>query len=1052
MSAAFYAGPVAVRFQGHYSTSGDYGLSATTRDFSLQSLSHLYYHFFKQHLNLPDIDIEIGEVTISIEKEKFGLIIHDLKIGDYACSEGLVTISREGIEVKAKYASETLTIHDIQIKNVSFEFNLDRSDSKEPKASVMMKGEAEWQGHGLAVGAHVYQNPEPGKNLEFTVVAAFKAASETGGLPITTLIPKLKSTFMEDVVLQGIALTAASRNDAEFGSLNQANYRVKKGIRVCAQFGQVQQLETVSGGTDSSLIFYAGWNGEKGFDITLSFPEMTNWQLGPNITTDTLELSLVLGTEPKIEVKSGIKIPIDGQEDDPLHFSFFLDIGPLNASATGALQTEKGWKNPFNLCPELIIGPDVALSVGIDYATFVSKGPSRVAFVGGASIGKKSVQFAFVYDDNISKSLLSTTIKEIGLQELVQSANDLFKIDLPLVPDVLYFELLKIYICPGGTDVGPLHYPPGFTFSSKVLIFGIQAKLMCSISSEGLIANGAMDNFTLGPNNLLAVRGVTGDKALYDFEITKSKQSGVINGVITLSDVEVSLMANFQLLPTPTFDFHFQLTFDELFNFDVQGHPMQPVTSESSNVLGQDWKLDAVFTSEMRDHVSTRVNSMFLEKAKQAQKDAELAKAHAEAEHKKWQDNIDANDAAVKAASQKWLAERSNAQDESDRKNKEYEEHTKIVAELKAEATSTAEALKQQLGDAARLVAEANSEKDRKCKAAEQSLDQAQKDCKLAVEIATKAFNNKLQAFNQAFPNLQATLDDLGRQINTCNAQIDEKTRELARLPVNIPGPEEAWNMVRDFFSNPQVENPAHVNAARELWDLQQKKLGLEKDSLAIKIILDGQNYLNDKKTLASVRSRIDEAESYHDKLVAVALAEKQKVDQETNAAVRIASENEQKIKDTVNGTFYIASIAAEKAWNEAEQKTEPLRQAAAKASADAKTVVKGLDLLAAEAALNTARVVSPVFLAGVEVGVDICTEFSRRRLELCRQAVLCATDFCNITDVKLTCQLGKLVGEAAFNADVKGNITIQGQSQAFDFQLAYEVHGQEFVEKVYNE
>lgn len=91
-------------------------------------------------------------------------------------------------------------------------------------------------------------------------------------------------------------------------------------------------------------------------------------------------------------------IPVEKQAE-PLHFTLEMQLGTLEASATGQLTAVGGWNNPFGMSEDITVGPNLALKIGIIYETFLEQGPSELGFVGGFLIGKTGGQLAFQVSD-----------------------------------------------------------------------------------------------------------------------------------------------------------------------------------------------------------------------------------------------------------------------------------------------------------------------------------------------------------------------------------------------------------------------------------------------------------------------------------------------------------------------------------------------------------------------------------------------------------------------------------------------------------------------------
>lgn len=72
------------------------------------------------------------------------------------------------------------------------------------------------------------------------------------------------------------------------------------------------------------------------------------------------------------------------------------------------------------------------------------------------------------------------------------------------------------------------------------------------VESTQVTIKGGVDNFTLGP---LTVRGTTGPRAIVECEIGLAAQHLLIDGVVSLFEVESTVKIEIDILPSPKFKF-----------------------------------------------------------------------------------------------------------------------------------------------------------------------------------------------------------------------------------------------------------------------------------------------------------------------------------------------------------------------------------------------------------------------------------------------------------------------------------------------------------------
>ena len=229
-TAAFELGDTLVVLEGHYSTVGNYKLSAFFGQLDVKGLMDLFVHFFNEEVLMPDIDIFLGSATLTVEKDAgFALLVHDLRIGDHTATDGTVTFGSAGLHLKARIAGDVLDINEMQVKNAFAELVFGRK-SAGTKTSVSFGGEVEWEGHQFDVAVHVYRDAdENGSKLEYTIFGHFQTVQSGAPLPFTTLVPALEDTFMKDIGLREAALVIASRDEADLSELTHLQFPIKKG-------------------------------------------------------------------------------------------------------------------------------------------------------------------------------------------------------------------------------------------------------------------------------------------------------------------------------------------------------------------------------------------------------------------------------------------------------------------------------------------------------------------------------------------------------------------------------------------------------------------------------------------------------------------------------------------------------------------------------------------------------------------------------------------------------------------------------------------------------
>lgn len=89
--------------------------------------------------------------------------------------------------------------------------------------------------------------------------------------------------------------------------------------------------------------------------------------IGHGIKADSISLEIRLGQLPSLYLKGGLEIPIKDQK--PLHFTLDCRLEADSSLTLGGLLSDVYWDNPFNLCRDLRLGPELGLSVTVLLST-----------------------------------------------------------------------------------------------------------------------------------------------------------------------------------------------------------------------------------------------------------------------------------------------------------------------------------------------------------------------------------------------------------------------------------------------------------------------------------------------------------------------------------------------------------------------------------------------------------------------------------------------------------------------------------------------------------
>jgi hypothetical protein len=233
ISASLSAGGSSASFNGTYSNSKSWSITADIQSFSFDSLSDLFTHISGDKLTLPEkITISIGSAHLAISKNvaeatsKFDVLVKDVSIGTYAAKTAPVQITPSGIVISSG-------IGDVPFKSVTLkgaQLNASFMASKAAKTStVSLSGGVSFQRcPTLVISAAVHLYTGDKDTLEYTIYGSVAHESKV------TLgdIVKLQGTDFGDLALGNLLFVVASQDDPEVSELNPQKHKIKEGLSI----------------------------------------------------------------------------------------------------------------------------------------------------------------------------------------------------------------------------------------------------------------------------------------------------------------------------------------------------------------------------------------------------------------------------------------------------------------------------------------------------------------------------------------------------------------------------------------------------------------------------------------------------------------------------------------------------------------------------------------------------------------------------------------------------------------------------------------------------
>ena len=415
VSATFQYKMTTAIFMGSYSAGGDFSISAIINDFSIMSVFEIFESLTGTYLALPDVDITIGSASVTVASGT-GLVIQlqDVQIDGHIAANASLDIGPSGVIIRGDVSSsESITFGDVELKKAFIEIDLVQGAEG---SGVMIGGEVAFEGLTFDALVHLYKGDAG--SLQWTVFASLTASNDS--LALSKLVPELHGTFL-DLALTQVVFAAASQDDPVVSSQTVIPYKLHKGVQIAATLSPISSLDSLmrSSAPTNGLVLDAGWSKDTGFSLDVTMPTASVVHLGRGIVTDPFKLRIQGGTTPSLLLIAGVTIPVE-PDGNNLDFQLSLALDPLGASATA--QMHGYWTNPLGLGANVKIGPDVALSIDIIFAQFLTTGTPRsvvpfvivdrsltqvfysgFGIVGGLAIGKASAQIAMEINENPSR-------------------------------------------------------------------------------------------------------------------------------------------------------------------------------------------------------------------------------------------------------------------------------------------------------------------------------------------------------------------------------------------------------------------------------------------------------------------------------------------------------------------------------------------------------------------------------------------------------------------------------------------------------------------------
>ncbi|KAK3332264.1 hypothetical protein B0T19DRAFT_482573 [Cercophora scortea] len=1020
---------------GFYSKQ-DWGLSCHMNDLDLQGLANFYESLFGSPLDLAPHEVVLHDLFFAAGSS--GITISGgVEVEGYASAEASISLNRTGVHITGKVEDIKLG-GGFALKEAALNISLSRQDAKVAPGSGVSWKFAITGTVAVAsaqVTASMYLDKESGGKLLWTLFGSFE-----GDFALSMIEPRLQGTFLDLSVHKAALIVSNVDGTAATGALIPPAFTVIKGVQIAASLDSIATFDNAmgnKGAPTTGLTLSAVYDADLstfGLDVILAVPQTLSMKKG-NVWSGPISLAIMaplsLLDSPSIAIKADFFVRVPRQQA-PLKFSGGVVANMSTASLFIELKDQ--WiEDPFDLGGVVRLGPNLALSVSIDYSGEIY--PSGLGIAAGLAIGHVQGQAALSISEQPSDELISMEIDNLGIRDLVDFASLLLQIPLTVPDEFLVFKQLKLYFS-SGTTIGTKAYPPGASFNCSAVIFGHDTSVFVGVnkSTKQIEVSGSLQHFDIGP---VSISGHTaGTPVQLAVKISPLDQKVLIDGRVSILDFDAELYVDVALLPSPTFHIKSELDFSTHLNFLLEANMRGGISITAGGVAGDLRKLDfdvhAKFSQDILDYIEAQVNMQTLA-AKHAADDgieaaqATLAKAQTDFQ------------AAVDTARTNMLSSMAVYRDKVSKVTSALEDEKKASAlreqQLTAALNNALQAFNAAVDRARNTLTTAQVTRTIEIQKAQQKVMDAKAKGDADIASHLKDLNAATDDMNRRFGDAKKKVQDAMNNVNSMQKKVDNASNE--------------YNKAKKSLSRAKLDKLKWVAITGAKWTaLRALQASFETAKGVLKgaqSVLDGAGYKAAEGSIQAYQQGVDAARQTADATLNAANATLQQTITTQNALVQTAQNTLDYIQN--GGPEKLASDAARSAL-ETFQKAEAAVLSALQAAVD------GLAQTTEAIAYKTA---DAAFRAAVAATHDI--DIARQALEVAGQsadAVLQAGKWLvdhtvNILDVESVEVKGDFramcARESALEARVKG--TFAGREVDLEVEF-YPKQGEEFVKRVF--
>lgn len=267
------------------------------------------------------------------------------------------------------------------------------------------------------IEASLYLGKDTTGKYQWMVYGSFAA-----GFRVSDIVSALKDNEVLDLAVDNAKFIASSISNPPLAvDVVPVAFTIMEGVQVAATLSAIDEFDkTMRNTTPSTMVLQAGYNTETSA-FRIGFDLVTQQQFSAksgSVYSDPvhpLSIYVVIGGIPTLTVDARFLVKVSKQPDLP--FRGGIKISPKGAEMYVQLEPEHTWKNPFDISEQLVLGPQVALDLGIDFEAPIW--PSRLQAVAELAVGTVSGKAAMGISESPDEELLILKVERLKISDLI---------------------------------------------------------------------------------------------------------------------------------------------------------------------------------------------------------------------------------------------------------------------------------------------------------------------------------------------------------------------------------------------------------------------------------------------------------------------------------------------------------------------------------------------------------------------------------------------------------------------------------------------------------